>query len=87
MAFSFSFFGQGSGPIHLDDVRCTGTERRLIDCTYTRIDNCFHFEDAGVRCQGVYIVFSWSDKLHFSRISRADFDQSFDLLVDAIDVL
>ena len=58
MAFSFSFFGQGSGPIHLDDVRCTGTERRLIDCTYTRIDNCFHFEDAGVRCQGVHIVLS-----------------------------
>ena len=52
-AFSFAFFGQGSGPIHLDDVRCTGSERRLVDCTYTAIDNCIHFEDAGVRCQGM----------------------------------
>ena len=52
-AFSFAFFGQGSGPIHLDDVACTGSERRLIDCRYTAIDNCIHFEDAGVRCQGM----------------------------------
>ena len=52
VAFSFAFFGQGSGPIHLDDVACRGSERRLVDCTYTRIDNCLHFEDAGVRCQG-----------------------------------
>jgi len=53
-ALRLAFFGQGSGPIHLDDVRCTGSERRLVDCTYTPIDNCFHFEDAGVRCQGMF---------------------------------
>ena len=52
-AFNFSSFGQGSGPIHLDDVACTGSEGRLVDCTYTVIDNCLHIEDAGVRCQGM----------------------------------
>ena len=53
-AFRLAFFGQGSGPIHLDDVQCTGSERRLVDCTYTAIDNCLHFKVAGVRCQGMF---------------------------------
>ena len=51
-ALNLAFFGQGTGPIQLDDVQCTGTESRLFDCTYTTIDNCVHAEDAGVRCQG-----------------------------------
>ena len=51
-ALSFAFFGQGSGPIVLDDVRCVGTEDRLIDCPYdpSTVD-CVHSEDASVRCQ------------------------------------
>ena len=50
-ARSFAFFGQGTDPIVLDDVRCTGTESRLIDCPYTPTHNCIHLEDAGVTCQ------------------------------------
>ena len=52
IAYSGAFFGAGSGPIHLDDVRCTGSEAALINCTYdsSTID-CSHFEDAGVQCQ------------------------------------
>ena len=42
--------GPGSGPIHLDDVGCAGTESRLIDCAYDDSPNCFHFEDVGVLC-------------------------------------
>ena len=55
MAISSALFGQGSGPIHLDDVACSGSERRLIDCLYTHIDNCVHSKDAGVRCQGLHV--------------------------------
>lgn len=44
------FFGLGSGPIHMDEVRCVGTEIRLIDCTHEANHDCHHFEDAGVRC-------------------------------------
>ena len=40
----------GSGPIHLDDVACTGTEQRLIDCPYVGNHNCVHREDVGVYC-------------------------------------
>ena len=43
-------YGQGTGPIHLDDVACTGTEMRLTDCMFNSMANCQHSEDAGVTC-------------------------------------
>lgn len=48
--FAFLTFGSGSGPIHMDEVGCRGSEARLIDCIHDSNHNCLHFEDAGVRC-------------------------------------
>ena len=51
IAYSGAFFGLGSGPIHLDDVACTGSEAALVNCTYDRhTSDCSHYEDAGVQC-------------------------------------
>uniref|UniRef100_A0A8C3H8L9 Soluble scavenger receptor cysteine-rich domain-containing protein SSC5D n=1 Tax=Chrysemys picta bellii TaxID=8478 RepID=A0A8C3H8L9_CHRPI len=45
-------FGQGSGPIWLDDVTCTGTEAALSECRAKPWGdhNCHHGEDAGIVC-------------------------------------
>ena len=54
-ALGEAYFGAGSGPIHYDDVVCNGTETRLADCAHNGvgIHNCYHGEDAGVRCDTV----------------------------------
>ena len=45
-------FGGGDGPIHLDEVQCTGSESSVLQCPQNEIGNhdCAHSEDAGVRC-------------------------------------
>ena len=51
VAFSSAQYGQGSGPILIDDIACTGTETSLQSCTYdSNTEDCSHAEDAGVRC-------------------------------------
>ena len=42
----------GTGQIVLDDLRCTNTETRLVDCPHSGVGvhNCVHSDDAGVRC-------------------------------------
>ncbi len=44
-----AFFGQGTGPIAVRNVQCSGSEARLIDCTFGSF-TCSHSDDAGVRC-------------------------------------
>ena len=49
-------YGGGSGPIHYDNLFCSGNETRLVDCNVvddaddTTVSVCFHYEDAGVSC-------------------------------------
>uniref|UniRef100_A0A8C2XTN9 Neurotrypsin n=1 Tax=Capra hircus TaxID=9925 RepID=A0A8C2XTN9_CAPHI len=51
-ARSMAYFGEGEGPIHMDNVKCTGNERSLADCVRQDIGDhdCRHSEDAGVIC-------------------------------------
>ena len=53
-----SGFTDGTGQIWLAEVRCVGTESRLIDCPANPLGqhNCVHSEDAGVRCTGTICI-------------------------------
>jgi hypothetical protein len=51
VAFSNARFGPGTGPIHLDDVQCTGREMNITDCMYDPdSSDCVHNEDASIMC-------------------------------------
>ena len=44
-------FGGGSGPILFDGFLCIGTETSILNCASNSENLCFHYQDAGVRCQ------------------------------------
>ena len=73
-AYRTSQFGQGTGPIWLDDIHCIGTESRLDQCPHNGIGvhNCIHFEDAGVQCTSklccIYVFTKHSKYVYVCRI-------------------
>ncbi len=54
--FRGAYFGEGSGPIFLDKLTCSGQESMLLDCdtrTPRGVHSCDHSQDAGVKCIGM----------------------------------
>ncbi|KAL4422483.1 hypothetical protein ABPG75_008680 [Micractinium tetrahymenae] len=47
-----AFFGEGSGPIYLVGLNCSGAESRIQDCPvyYQDTSGCRHYEDISVIC-------------------------------------
>lgn len=46
-------YGEGKGPIFVDDIRCTGHELDISDCessVWVSETNCDHTEDVAVQC-------------------------------------
>ena len=47
-----AFYGEGSGPVLMDDVLCKGTEATFMSCSKSpRQNECRHDTDVGVICQ------------------------------------
>ncbi|XP_036417696.1 deleted in malignant brain tumors 1 protein-like, partial [Colossoma macropomum] len=57
-ALHSAYFGQGSGYIVLDEVRCSGSESALTSCSHNGFykHDCSHGEDAGVICSDLRLV-------------------------------
>jgi deleted-in-malignant-brain-tumors protein 1 len=53
-SYSRAAFGQGYGPIYLDNLGCSSAETSLFSCPSNGVGshNCGHNEDAGARCNG-----------------------------------
>jgi len=45
-------YGAGQGPIWIDDVRCSGSESNIANCSHRGwgVHGCQHHEDASVSC-------------------------------------
>ena len=55
--YNGAHFGAGSGKIWLDDVACTSSNTKLLQCSSSPIgeQTCSHSEDAGVGCEGMLL--------------------------------
>ena len=55
-------FEQGTGPILINSVHCSGHESNLLDCSYRPLpySSCSHYYDVGVKCEGkLYYSDNW----------------------------
>ncbi|NWQ83115.1 LOX3B oxidase, partial [Columbina picui] len=76
--------GQGTGPIHINEVQCLGTEKSLWSCPFKNItqEDCKHTEDAAVRCNIPYMGYE-----NLIRLSggRSRFEGRVEVAVGAAD--
>ena len=65
VAFTNSYYGEGSGPIWLDDVACHGDENQITYCGRNHFghSNCRHSEDAGVKCGTTMCCIKYTTRL------------------------
>uniref|UniRef100_A0A673X260 Lysyl oxidase homolog n=1 Tax=Salmo trutta TaxID=8032 RepID=A0A673X260_SALTR len=77
--------GQGMGPVHMNEVECSGFEKSLTECYFNRDAlGCSHEEDAAVRCNVPAMGFQ--NKLRLSG-GRNPFEGRVEVLVEKNDSL
>ena len=63
-------FGEGTGPIWLEGVSCSGREKSLADCPHPGWGqhNCYHYEDVAIRCTGADALTSKSKNCNYEKL-------------------
>ena len=51
-----AYFGEGVGPIFIENLGCSGFEEYLSDCIPFGGMGCDHSQDAGVFCEGTNYI-------------------------------
>ena len=63
-----------SGPIFLDELRCTGSELSLLDCptgiSEVGLTNCDHSQDVWVKCRGMNQILSIAIEIYCEIITQ-----------------
>ncbi|XP_058860202.1 lysyl oxidase homolog 3B-like isoform X3 [Acipenser ruthenus] len=61
--------GQGMGPVHMNEVQCSGQEKSIWNCPYKNVtsEDCQHVEDASVKCNTPYMGYKNSIRLSGGR--------------------
>ncbi len=70
-AFRGAYFGEGSGPIFLDKLTCSGQESMLLDCdtrTPHGVHSCEHSQDAGVKCIGTILFILYAKLFYEAKV-------------------
>ena len=58
-------FEQGSNPVYLDEVQCTGEEAQLAECSHAGFEDHIcgrqtlqskHYFDVAIKCNGKFIL-------------------------------
>ncbi|MGH0133870.1 UNVERIFIED_CONTAM: hypothetical protein FKN15_014433 [Acipenser sinensis] len=57
--------GQGMGPVHMNEVQCSGQEKSIWNCPYKNVtsEDCQHDEDASVKCNTPYMGYKNSVRI------------------------
>jgi deleted-in-malignant-brain-tumors protein 1 len=50
--FTGAFYGEGSGPVFIDQLFCESYDYTLSDCRYLFLNECSHARDISVVCNG-----------------------------------
>lgn len=51
LSYNYATYGEGVGPIHVDNLYCSGPEFRLSSCRYDNdTSEDYHYEDWSISC-------------------------------------
>ncbi|XP_037830334.1 scavenger receptor cysteine-rich domain-containing group B protein-like [Kryptolebias marmoratus] len=82
-----AFFGEGTGPVWLDNLGCSGNESSLPECSHNgyRYQTCLHLQDAGAICEDLKVRLSGPTscsgrvEVYYGGVWGTVCDQGFDM--------